>query len=156
MADGLGNKAAIQSLIQTEVYKILARAGMTDEGGFFSEFIAGEDLVRGEVVQVKQGGTSRQVIKNAIDSEMPIGVVYASASVGELVKIVHSGIAYVLPNAADTATIGYIIYSSSTTAGRVSQSATIPAVTQHNREIGHLIETGSGAGVLARAILHWN
>lgn len=127
---------------------------LTKDGGYATRFIAEEALNVGEVVQV--GTANGKVVKNAVDSDMPIGVVYETAAQNNEVWIVHAGVAYVLPNASDTATRGYIIHSSSTTAGRASQSATLPAVAQHNREIGHFIETGSGAGAMARAILHWN
>ena len=75
---------------------------------------------------------------------------------GARLYVVIGGIAYVLPNAADTATRGYVIYSSSTTAGRVDQASAVPAITVHVREVGHWLETGSGAGVKARAIIHFN
>jgi hypothetical protein len=55
-----------------------------------------------------------------------------------------------------TLTKGYILYSSDATAGRVDQSSVLPSVTLHNREIGHVLENGSGAGAKSRAIIHFN
>ena len=118
--------------------------------------LAGEDLLEGEIVYIPQDAVALTVKKNYVDSDMPIGVVYADANIGELVQIVVSGIAYVLPEAAVTLTKGYILYSSDATAGRVDQSSVLPSVTLHNREIGHVLENGSGAGVKARAIIHFN
>lgn len=127
---------------------------LTKDGGYATRFIAEEALSAGEVVMT--GTVNGKVKKNAIDNDTPIGVVYESAAQDTDVWIVHAGVGYILPNAADTATRGYIIYSSSTTAGRASQSATLPAVSLHNREIGHYIETAGSAGVAAKAIIHWN
>lgn len=152
---GLINVKEFIDLIAVQFGKLIGNY-TTPYGGHSVWLIAGEDLVEGEIVAIPQSGSSMVVVKNPIDSDWPIGAVYANANVGELVQVVVGGIAYVLPEAAVTAVKGYIIYSSDATAGRVDQSATTPSVTQHNREIGHLLESGSGAGVKARAILHWN
>lgn len=129
----------------------------TKYGGYAISLIAGENLSEGEVVQITQaGGADGKVYKNAIDGDMPVGVVYRDAVADAAVYVVVSGIAYVLPEAAVTATRGYIIYSSDATAGRVDQAATLPAVASHNREVGHFLDTGSGNGVKTRAILHFN
>lgn len=134
------------------------KAFWTPDGGLAIMLVAGEDLARGEAVQITQGagGADGKVFKNAVDGDMPIGVVYADASANDDVAVVVSGIAYVLPNSGDTAVRGYIIYSSGSAAGRVAQATSIPAVAAHNREIGHLLESGSGAGVAVRAVLHFN
>jgi len=47
------------------------------------------------------------------------------------------------------------MFVSATQAGRVNQSSSTPT-TEHWRECGHFINTGSGAGVLAKAIIHFN
>lgn len=121
------------------------------------KMVAGENLSEGEVVQITQaGGADGKVYKNAIDSDMPIGVVVLDALANEPVMIAVSGIAYVLPEAGYTATRGYIIYSSDATAGRVDQDTALPAVAKHNREVGHWLDTGTGNGVKTRAILHFN
>ncbi len=134
------------------------KAGITVEGGHFIMSIAGENLARGEVVYIGQGGSGAdgKVHKNPIDGDMPVGIVYQAANADAPVKIVVAGYAYVLPNAADTATRGYVIYSSSTTAGRVDQASTVPAALVHFREIGHWAYTGSGAGAITLAIIHFN
>lgn len=134
------------------------KAGFTAEGGLFVNVVAGENLSRGEVVYSQQGagGADGKVYKNPVDGDMPLGIVYADAVSNAAVKVVVSGIAYVLPQAAITATRGYVLYSSATTAGRADQAASVPAALQHFREIGHWIDTGSGNGVLTRAIIHFN
>lgn len=133
----------------TQINNIVA----TKDGGIAIHYIAEEALNAGEVVMT--GTVAGKVKKNGVDGDMPIGVVYESASQNADVWIVQSGIGYVLPNAADTPTIAYVIYSSSTTAGRVSQSATLPAVASHNREVGHWLES-CAQGVICRATLHFN
>ena len=132
-------------------------AQITPLGGLAVKLTAGEALAEGEIVQITQGagGADLTVFKNAVDGDMPIGAVYKAASINTSVWVVVSGVGYVLPDAADTTTRGYIIYSSASTAGRVDSSATIPLVALHNREVGHLLE-GAAAGVKARAILHFN
>lgn len=130
---------------------------VTEEGGLAVKVVAGENLVRGEVVYVKStSGADGKVWKNPIDGDMPVGIVYANADADAEVIIITNGIAYVLPNAADTAVRGNVIFSSSTTAGRVDQAASTPAATQHFRECGHWLDTGSGAGTITRAIVHFN
>ena len=130
---------------------------VTPLGGIAVKLIAGETLAEGEVVQITQGaaGATMTVFKNAINSDMPMGVVYADAALGATVYVVVSGVAYVLPNAADTPARGYVIYSSSTTAGRVDQASSAPAIGTHVKEVGHWLEAVA-QGVKARAIIHFN
>lgn len=127
---------------------------ITAYGGIAVRMVAGENLVEGELVAVSNSVDGR-VVKSAVDEDMPIGLVFEAANTGEDIWIVVAGIGYALPNAADTPARDTVIYSSSTTAGRVSSSATLPAVTLHNREVGHFIEAAA-QGVKARAIIHWN
>jgi len=61
-----------------------------------------------------------------------------------------------LPEAGVTATLGYVLYTSATTAGTVAQAATVPAAATHFKEVGHWAESGSDAGALARAVIHFN
>lgn len=129
----------------------------TVEGGQAVKLVAGEALNAGEVVYVKISfGADGKVWKNPADGDMPVGVVYASASADADVWVVVSGLASVLPTSSVTAARGNIIYSSATEAGRVDQAATLPAVAPHNREVGHYLDTGSGNGAAARAIVHFN
>lgn len=124
-------------------------------GGVMIQVVAGEALAEGEVVYIKIiSGTDGRVWKNPVSGDMPIGVVYADALVNANVWVVVDGIAYVLPEAAVTAARGNYIYASAATAGRVAQSATVPATT--NTAVGHFLDTGSGAGVKTRAVLHFN
>lgn len=130
---------------------------LTPYGGYAIKAVAGENLYEGEVVYVKiTSGADGKVWKAPIDSDMPVGVVYADASANADVYLVVFGIGYVLPTAGVTAARGNVIYVSASTAGRVDQAATLPAVANHNREVGHFLDTGTGNGVKTRAIIHWN
>jgi hypothetical protein len=135
----------------------IGRAFYTRYGGYAVKLIAGENLAEGEVVQITQGagGATMTVFKNAVNSDMPMGVCYAAATLGNPVYVVVAGVGYVLPNPNDAPTRGYVIYSSSSTAGRVDQANAVPAVATHIKEVGHWLETAAG-GVKARAIIHFN
>ena len=137
--------------------EVLPRSFYTPEGGYAVLLVAGEALYEGEVVYVKiTSGADGKVWKAPVDSDMPIGVVYKDAAQDADVIVVVAGVGYVLPTAAVTATRGYAIVCSATTAGRVDQSSTLPSAEKHNREVGHFLDTGSGNGVKTRAIIHWN
>lgn len=115
---------------------------------------AGEDLYRGEVVVV--GSSDNTVVKAPVNSDMPLGTVYDDAGSGNDVWITMAGIGYAKPEAATTAARGNVIYVSAGTAGRVDQGATLPSAEKHNREVGHYICAGVGAGVATPAVLHFN
>ena len=134
-----------------------ARSRLTPEGGFAVLLRAGEDLVAGEVVYIPQTGTGYdgEVRKAPTSSDMPIGVVYADAKVTEGVWIVTNGRVAVLPETGVTAARGNVIFTSASQAGRVDKSATAP-VNDHWREVGHYLVNGTGNGVAAMAILHFN
>jgi hypothetical protein len=130
----------------------------TPEGGFGNYETAGETLVKGEVVCYLQGGTSGRVYKcptTGDSHDMPIGVVYANASTGSAVKIIKFGLAEVLPEAGLSLTMGYVITTSTTTAGRVTNSAT-PSTPAHWSECGHPKVSSSGNGVLTMCNVHFN
>lgn len=131
------------------------KAGTTIDGGFYTLLVAGEALSRGHVVGVSST-TNGQVVKNPIDGDMPVGVVFQDVASGAPVKIVTSGTAYVLPDTGITAARGNVIYSSSTAAGLAQQAASVPADATHFKEIGHFVETGTANGALAKAIIHFN
>lgn len=133
----------------------------TDDGGLAVPVYAGEDLSRGHIVTSLQLATALdghvyKVPTSGNNLETPQGVVYADAYKYQLVWIVVIGIAYVLPVSSVTAGRGYVIYCGTSEAGRGEQSASLPSVTNHAREAGHWLDTGTGNGVLTRAILHWN
>jgi hypothetical protein len=133
------------------------RSRLTPEGGLAILLRAGEDLVAGEVVYIPQTGTGYdgEVRKAPTGSDMPIGIVYASAKVTEGVWVVTNGRVAVLPEAGITAARGNVIFTSASVAGRVDQSSTAP-VNDHWRECGHFLVNGIGNGAATMAIIHFN
>jgi len=133
---------------------------MTAEGGFAVLMTADETIAVGSVCSSFQGGTAGRVKKTPItgnENDMPIGVAYtAAAAAGSTFWMVVSGIVGVLPDTATTAAQGYVITTSAVTAGLVTQSATAPAAAVHFEEVGHFIATGSGAGAITNAVVHFN
>lgn len=126
----------------------------TPEQGLAVQVLAGEDLVRGNIVTPLQGGLDGAVYKVPISGnnlDTPCAIVYADAYVGDLVWIVVTGLAYVLPVSTVTPTLGYYGYSGTTEAGRAASSATAPATVR--RAFCQFLATGSGAGVLTLALL---
>jgi len=151
MAGMIGTKE-FEALFAVYFGKYIANY-ITPYGGLIVWYLAGEDLFEGECVYISATNT---VKKNPVNSDAPIGLVYASKNVGELVAIVVAGRGYALPESGVTGTAGYILYSSNAEAGRFDQSASIPGTTEHWREYGHVVETGSGAGVKVLVEIHKN
>jgi hypothetical protein len=133
---------------------------LTPEGGIATLLVADEAIAVGHTVCFIQGGTANRVKKTPIsgnENDMPIGVAYsASNAAGDSIWVVVSGRVGVLPDTGVTAAQGYVITTSATTAGLVAQAATAPAAATHFKEVGHFCTTGSGAGVITDAIVHFN
>jgi hypothetical protein len=131
----------------------------TEEGGVCVKLInkTGVASVKGQVVQV-YATTDNAYAVNAINSDMPIGIVYdAGVADGSSVRVVVAGKADILVDSAQTIARGRVVYSSGTTAGRVDSAATVPAASTHFRECGHMLETKTNTGsTLCRCVLHWN
>jgi len=133
---------------------------MTPEGGFAILVTADEAIAVGETCAVIQGGTTDRVKRTPIsgnENDMPVGIAYtAAASAGSTFWMVTTGRVAVKPDAGVTAAKGYIITTSSTTAGRVAQAAVAPASATHFKECGHFLVAGTGAGIAADALVHFN
>lgn len=150
------DSSGVSSALVTVQEVDATNAGITSEGGLYTLLVAGESLARGEVVYIKDtSGADGKVWKCPTSNDKPIGIVYANASANAAVKIVTNGIAYALPESGITAVRGNVMLTSTTAAGRVAQSAA-PNTTEHWRECGHFLDTGSGNGALTRAVLHFN
>ena len=156
VAGGVGVAGAVVG----GTYMEAAKCRMTAEGGFAILMTADEAIAVGNVCASIQGGTANRVKKCPIsgnENDMPIGVAYTTAAgAGSTFWMVVSGRVGVLPDAGVTAAQGYIITTSSTTAGLVAQAAMAPAATTHFKEIGHFLTTGSGNGAITDAIVHFN
>jgi hypothetical protein len=81
-------------------------------------------------------------------------VAHETGVTGQYIWIAIAGLDYVLFKTGVTGTAGYVVYCSNV-AGQADNSATLPSVDSHNREIGHVLETGTSGG-LALVNLHWN
>lgn len=137
---------------------VLLKHWLTPEGGIairMTNATAGL-TVHGQIVQADTA--SDNSFKTAVaNSDMPIGVVYNSGvDVGGEAWVVVAGIAEVLMKNTVAPVHGYVAYASST-AGRADCAGSIPASTEHWREIGHILESkAGGTDVLAKMILHFN
>ena len=132
--------------------------GFTGDGGLFQYFTnnTGATSVLGTIV-VASTAVSNAVSIAPASTQMPIGVIAESGVAnGSPVKVVTYGKAYVLLKDGESATMGYWC-GVSDTAGRMYQQSTVPATTDHNREIGHsLATTSSGTDVLSLIQMHFN
>ena len=91
------------------------------------------------------------------NTQDPIGVILESGiSNGSPVKVVVYGKAEVLLKNGLASNRGYWC-GVSDVAGRMYQSSSVPSTTDHNREIGHSLESKtSGTNVLSLVQLHFN
>lgn len=129
--------------------------GMTEEGGQYITMIAGETLTRGQIVYQSQSGTGNRASIAPANSEMPIGVVYADTASGSAAKIVISGRAYVLGKSTHTLTQGYVVYVSDE-AGRGLSVNAVPAAADHFKEVGHVLVSAAGNGLVGLCVVHFN
>lgn len=123
--------------------------------GIAYRMTAGENLNDAEIVRMSTAADDR-VIKVDANGDMPIGVCYGAATSGGDAWIIREGFALVAfaGGAGGTPTRGYVAYVSGT-AGKAANAATVPAATEHWREIGHVVATGTAGGNQVVA-LHFN
>jgi hypothetical protein len=146
------------ALMQFQLVCNYDKWGITSDGGFFSTYTnrTGTDSVKGTIV------ISSANYDNAVDiaptsSDMPIGVIYDNGVAdGSPVRVIVGGRAQVLLQNTVASTRGYWCGTSST-AGRMTQQATVPSTTDHWKEIGHSMESVTGGtDKLAWVNLHFN
>jgi hypothetical protein len=121
--------------------------------------LAGENMARGDIVYMRQaGGTDFEFWLAPTSQFNPTGTVFdASVSAGSYFLMTISGIGWIRPESGITAVRGYVAFVSASEIGRADQDAAAPAsAVEHFREVGHFVEDGSGAGVAARGIIHFN
>jgi len=124
---------------------------ITPDGGLAVKLIAGESLVRGNLVRSSADGKVYKTL--TATPELVVGVVYADALQNAEVWVVTTGQAYVLFEATTTNAVWAGVSNSN--AGKAYILTTIPpGNTEHDREIGHPIETIGSAG-LAKCIIHF-
>jgi len=132
----------------------------TNEVGQALLATASEAIAKGQICCALIGGTSNKVSlcpTSGASHSMPIGVALTAASGdGQTFWLAQVGSkVQVLPESGITAAMGNVIVTSTSVAGRASQSSTVPG-NDHWDEIGHFAENGSGAGALALAYIHAN
>jgi hypothetical protein len=128
---------------------------LTTEGGIAILLTnkTGVNSVQGQIV-IASTGTANSFATAAANEDMPIGAVYnAGVADGSECWVVVAGIADVLVDAAGAA-LGNVLYCGAT-GGSATAAAALPAVANHNREVGHGLEARANAGLI-KAILHWN
>lgn len=132
-------------------------SGFTAEGGIFETFINNTGAtVKGTIV-VASTAVDQAVDIAPADSQMPIGVIYESGIVNSSpVKVVVKGKAQVLLADNSASTRGFWCGVSGT-AGRMYQLSAPPNTEEHNRQIGHSLESkDSGINVLSLTNLSFN
>jgi len=139
--------------------RLPSSVGFTTEGGMFGYYIndTDADSVLGTIVRTSL------VVANGVSvapagNEMPIGIIGESGiAVGNLVKVIVSGKAYVLLEDTESSSLGYWCGVSTISQGRMQQTASVPDTTDHFREIGHSLQAvAGGTNVLSLVILHFN
>lgn len=144
-----------KALLENDSFTAFGKVRMTSLGGLAIKLTAGEDLAAGELVRAS-GAADDTALKTTISDDMPMGVVYAAATTGNSVWVVVQGIAEVQFDGATTPARGHIAFASGATAGTATSSASLPTVAEHNREIGHVIQSAGAAGAKVRCVLHFN
>lgn len=132
-------------------------SGFTTEGGYYETFINNSGAsVKGTIVAASAS------VYNGVDiapanSTFAIGVIYdTGVSNGSKVKVVVSGKAQVLLKNQQPATLGYWC-GVSDVEGRMYQRSTLQSQDEHNKEIGHSLQTASaGTDVLSLVQIHFN
>lgn len=138
------------------------KAKITPEGGvaILVTNKTGADSVKGMPVKADTSADNAIAVAGA-DSVVPIGVVYDSGIAdGKDVWVIVSGIADVLFKDTVAPVRGYWV-AISDASGRATNAdhtgSTPPEQAEHNREIGHCIESkDAGTDVVAKCILHFN
>lgn len=113
---------------------------------------AGEELVIGNTVSWSQA-TDSVYLKVPANGDMPVAVADTEVYKGEIGRFRQSGAyAYALFASGDTPTRGDVVYVSAT-AGQLNSAATLPGTAQHDREMGHVVKTGTTGG-LGLIVIH--
>ena len=136
---------------------------LTKDGGVAVWFQnrTGTASVRGSLVTMGTAPSSVILCPKTIPKACGV-VLDSGVPDGQFVRVVVTGVAYVLVEDGMGPTVGYWVGLSSVTDGRAQFQATLPdnsgaGIDLHNREIGHCVDTvPAGTDVLARVVLHFN
>lgn len=131
---------------------------LTPEGGFaiLLNNKTGGTSVKGSIVAVGAAVASSVILAPA-NSEVNIGVIYnAGVADGADVWVVTHGMADVLLKDGQAGVMGQWV-GVSDVAGRAYCTSAPGTTSEHNREVGHCMQTiSSGTGVVMRCHLHQN
>jgi hypothetical protein len=145
---GIGNLLNVTTSIENA-----GNFKITSEGGEAIRVNVTQAVTQGTVLKVNST-TANMFSPVAVDDDMPVCTVYdSSISANTRGWCTVSGRGYALVTAQNN--LGDVCYVSASVAGKVDCAASIPAVVNHNREIGHAFVVNNTAG-LTQAVLHWN
>lgn len=150
----------MSGVVSYELYnsRFPGTSGFTSDGGIYEVFTnnTGATSVLGTII-VASTAVDNAVSIAPADSSMPIGIIAENGVAnGSTVKVVTYGKAYVLLKNGVASTRGFWC-GVSDTAGRMYQTSTAPSTTEHNREVGHSLQSvTSGTNVLALIQVHFN
>lgn len=132
-------------------------SGFTSDGGYYETFVNNTGTSEKGTIVIASTSVYNGVDIAPVNAENPIGVIYESGITnGGNVKVVVSGKASVLLKNTVASALGYWC-GVSDTAGRMYQSSTVPSTIEHNREIGHSLESKvGGTNVLSLVQIHFN
>jgi hypothetical protein len=146
------------------IHFIDEKTAFTDEGGLAIKLLnkTGHTSILGEIVAVSST-TNEAVQLSAVDDVKSIGVVYSHAFANNLpIWVVICGICQVLIKDGTASTRGNWVECSDT-AGRADATnadppgGSIPALEEHNEEIGHCLESvSSGVSKKCFIMMHHN
>lgn len=132
-------------------------SGFTAEGGFYITLIndTGANSIKGTIIEAST--TDNACIVSATNSSSAMGIIYEDGvSNGNFVKVVVSGKAEVLLEDGLDSTAGYWC-GVSNVAGRMFQLPAPTTAAEHNREIGHSLQSvANGTNKLSFVNLHFN
>ena len=147
------------------VFRLNLKTAISPIGGYMVRMInrTGGASKKGTVV-ILDTSVEQAVQISPVDADEAIGIIYnGGIAEDKLVWIVIGGIADVLIQDGQIATIGYWVRSSITQGGRADITLNnppgggIPQADEHFKEIGHCQESKiSGTDVLARCNIHFN
>ena len=132
---------------------------ITELGGIAIKMTAGENLIKGDIVDIHADGKVYKIIVNVPD---PIGCVYQAVAADAEVLIVITGVAEVYFVGNTTAghfARGFLTADGASYVAGLALSELLPTSPfdddKHFYEIGHVLESRVGAG-LAKVVLHFN
>jgi len=127
--------------------------------GYSIRLTAGGNLVKGNVLRASKTSDNSVIKAGVTDGEngrdMPVGIALHAATSGSKVLLIIAGVADILSEG--NVARGDFLSTSDTISGAAKAAAVpeVPSTAEHWREIGHALESRTGAG-LFKGIVHFN